>query len=141
VVARHKDGYCLMRGADVNEKTGDGKPFDPFEAWRGLRDANMDAWSKMMIEGVNTEAYAKASGVMLDSYLTASGPFREMLEQTMTRVLGQLSMPTRDDFVSLAQRLTNIEVRLDDLDAKLDRMAMGARDDAPPRSREKKEAK
>jgi len=104
-----------------NKADGD-KPYDPFEAWRGVRDANMDAWAKLMVESVNSEAYAKASGSMLDNYLTASGPFREMLEQTMTRVLGQLNMPTRDDFVSLAQRLTNIEMRLDDLDAKLDRM-------------------
>lgn len=125
----------------MNEKPDGDKIFDPFEAWRGLRDANMDAWSKMMIEGVNTDAYAKASGAMLDNYLTASGPFREMLETTMTRVLGQLSMPTRDDFVSLAQRLTNIEIRLDDLDAKLDRMAAGTKDEAPARSRDKKEAK
>jgi hypothetical protein len=40
----------------------------------------------------------------------------------MLRVLEQLSMPSRADFISLAARATNIEMRLDDMDAKLDRI-------------------
>jgi len=40
----------------------------------------------------------------------------------MLHVLEQLSMPSRADFVSLAERATNIEMRLDDMDAKLDRI-------------------
>jgi len=31
-------------------------------------------------------------------------------------------MPSRVDFIGLAERLTNVEMRLDDLDAKLDRI-------------------
>src|SRR5581483_405121 len=96
------------------------KPFDPFEAWRGVRDASMDVWAKTMVETVNSEAYARTSGAMLDAWLTGSAPFREMLEKTMIQALHQLSMPTRQDFIVLAERLTNIEMRLDDMDAKLD---------------------
>jgi len=40
----------------------------------------------------------------------------------MLQALQQLSMPSRADFVGLADRLTNIEMRLDDMDAKLDRI-------------------
>jgi hypothetical protein len=40
----------------------------------------------------------------------------------MAQSLRQLNMPTREDFVGLAERLTHIEMRLDDLDAKLDEM-------------------
>lgn len=111
----------------MSEPNAGSKPFDPFEAWRGMRDAGMDAWAKAMVEAVNTDAYAKASGAMLDAYLTGSAPFREMLEKTMIRALEQLSMPTRADFVSLADRLTNIEMRLDDMDAKLDLLAGDAK--------------
>ncbi len=124
----------------MNDKPDGEKPYDAFEAWRGLRDANMDAWAKMMVVAVNTDTYSKATGAMLDSCLTASNPFREMLQETMVRALGQLSMPTRDDFVSLAHRLTNIELRLDDLDAKLDRHD-GAKAATSRRSRAKKEAR
>jgi hypothetical protein len=71
---------------------------------------------------VNTDAYAKATGTMLDTYLSASSPFRETVEKAMLRALEQLSMPSRADFVGLAERVTNIEMRLDDMDAKLDRI-------------------
>jgi hypothetical protein len=119
----------------MSEKPGENKPNDPFESWRVLRDNSMDAWAKTMVEYVNSDAYTKTNGAILDTYLTASGPFRELLEKTMIRALEQLNMPTRADFVNLAQRLTNIEIRLDDLDAKLDRMDAGR---AKPQSSKEK---
>ncbi len=106
----------------ADEKAQNGKPFDPMDPWRGMRDAYLDVWAKSMVEAVNSEAYAQASGAILDSYLTASSPFREAVEKTMLKVLEQMSMPSRADFVSLAERMTNVEMRLDDMDAKLDRI-------------------
>src|SRR3712207_5391544 len=85
-----------------------------------MRDAGMDAWAKSMVQLVNTEAYSKANAAMLDAWLTSSAPFRKAIESTMTQVLTQLNMPTRADVASLGERLTNIEMRLDDLEAKLD---------------------
>lgn len=96
---------------------------DPLQTWRTLRDAGMDAWAKAMVSAVNTEEYAKTTGTMLDTYLTASIPFRQMLEKVMEQALQQVNMPTRADLIDLAGRLTNIEMRLDDLDAKLDELA------------------
>jgi hypothetical protein len=110
-------------------------PFDPSGAWRQGRDVYLDAWAKAMVEAVNSDQYAKATGAMLDSYLTASSPFREVLEKSMLRVLQQLSMPTRPDFIALAERVTNIEMRLDDMDAKLDRLVKRS---TPSRSTPKK---
>ena len=85
-----------------------------------MRDVYMDAWGKTMVDMVNSEAYAQATGAMLDSYLTVSAPFREAIEKAMLKTLEQLAMPSRADVVSIAERMTNIEMRLDDLDAKLD---------------------
>src|SRR5580692_1080972 len=98
----------------------DRKAFDPMDPWRGVRDVYMDAWAKTMVETVNSEAYAQATGTILDTYLTVSAPFREALEKAMVKTLEQLAMPSRADVVSIAERMTNIEMRLDDLDAKLD---------------------
>lgn len=98
-------------------------PFDPFGTWRTARDAYMETWSKAMLDLVNTEAYADATSRMLDTYLSVSAPMRKLLETTMTQVLSQFNMPSRNEIISLAERLTNIEMRLDDLDAKLDEMA------------------
>jgi polyhydroxyalkanoic acid synthase PhaR subunit len=98
----------------------DEQAFDPFGTWKNMRDSGMDAWSKMMIQMVNTEAYAQATSTMLDTWLTSSAPFRKAIESTMTQVLTQLNLPMRSDVTSLSERLTHIEMRLDDLEVKLD---------------------
>lgn len=94
--------------------------FDPFGVWKPVRDANMDAWSKAAIEFTSSEAYSRATAQLLDGYLTASQPFQKLIEQTMTRTLAALNMPSRAEVITLAERMTNIELRLDDMDAKLD---------------------
>jgi hypothetical protein len=87
-----------------------------------MADAGMKAWAKMMIQAVNSEAYSQASGAMLDTVLTTSAPFRETVQKIMLEALHQFSMPSRDDVLSLAERLANIELKLDDVDAKLDEL-------------------
>ena len=110
-------GDCMAETKEENSK-----PFDPFEPFRGMRDAYLDAMSKTMIDAVNTEGYAQATGAMLDYCLTASSPFREALEKSMAQALQQLSLPSRQEVAVLAGRFTNVEMRLDDLDAKVDRL-------------------
>jgi hypothetical protein len=104
----------------MTQTNGDFNPFDPAGMLKGMRDANMDAWAKMMVQLVNTEAYAESTGAMLDAWLTTSGPFRKVMEDSMAKTLEQLNLPSRDEVTRIAERLTNIEMRLDDLDAKLD---------------------
>lgn len=106
-------------------------PLDPFAALRTMRDANMEAWSKMMIELVNSDAYSQMMSRWANTYFTVSQPFQQLLNTTMTRVLTQLNMPTRDDVTRLAERLTNIETRLDDLDARLDEFQRAVRPASP----------
>jgi hypothetical protein len=101
-------------------------PFDPTGMFKGLRDSGMDAWSKMMVQFVNTEAYAQATGTMLDAWLATSEPFRKAVEKATTQVLINLNMPTRTDVIGLAERLTHIEMRLDDLEARLAEARPGA---------------
>ena len=104
------------------QQAPNGKPFDPMESIREMRDNYLDSWAKVMIDVVNTDAYAKATGNMLETCLSMSAPFRTAVEKAMLQTLQQLSMPSRNDFVTLAQRVTNVELKLDDLDAKLDRI-------------------
>lgn len=110
--------------------------YDPFEPFRSMRDTCLDAMAKAMVEAVNTDAYAKATGTMLESYLTAAAPFREALEKSMAQALQQLSLPSRQEVAALAERFSNIEMRLDDMDAKLDaiRKVLGQRNGSTPRS-------
>jgi hypothetical protein len=100
----------------------DAIPADPVDAFRAMRDSYLDAMSKMMINAVNTEEYAKATGVMLNSTMMLSAPFREAMDKAIAGALQQASMPSRQEVTALGGRLTNIEIRLDDLDSKLDRI-------------------
>ncbi len=95
---------------------------DPFEAFRKMRDTYVEGMSKVMIDAVNTEQYAQATGAMLNNYLTLSAPFREALDKAMIMALEQFSLPSRQQVTALAERFTDFEMRLDDLDAKLDRI-------------------
>ncbi len=111
----------------MSQTTETFNPFDPTGMFKAMRDQNMDAWSKMMIQLVNSEAYAQATAVMLDAWLSGSGPFRKAVQASMAQALASVNMPTRDDVTRLAERLTNIEVRLDNLEAKLDEGRRAAR--------------
>jgi len=106
----------------TEKQAPNGKEPDPADPFREMRDGYLDAWSKTMVDTVNSDAYAKASGMMLNSYLSTSSPFREAVEKVMLQALQQFSMPSRADLISLAERAVNIELRLDDMDAKLDRI-------------------
>ena len=103
-------------------KEKQGKPYDPLEAFRGMRDAYLGAMAKSMVETVNTEGYAQATGQVLDTYLTMTGPAKEALDRSMLQALEQMSLPSRTDVLSLAERFTNMELRIDDMDAKLDQL-------------------
>src|SRR5438309_7763442 len=116
-----------------DNETEKARTFDPFESFRGVRDAYLETMSKAMIDAVNTEAYAEASGAVLDGYLTASAPFREALEKNMLQALQQLSLPSRQEVAALAERFTNVEMRLDDMDAKLDAIARSSAEEKDAR--------
>ena len=98
------------------------RPVDPFDAFRGMRDNYLDAVSKVMINAVNSEEYAQATGAMLNNTLKVTAPFREALDKAMAAALQQSSMPSRQEVATLAGRFTNVEMRLDDMEAKLDRI-------------------
>jgi hypothetical protein len=115
----------------MSEQLETTNPLDPFDtlntmrdasqkSWQTMRDASLESWSKLMIDLISSEAYSQATSQWLDTYLTVSQPFQRILDTTMTQVLTRLNMPMRSDVTSLAERLTNVEMGLDDLDAKLD---------------------
>jgi hypothetical protein len=96
--------------------------FDPTGMLKSLRDSGLESWSKVMSSLVHGEAFAEANGAMIDALLSTSAPFRKSLETVMAQTLANLSLPSRNEVARLAERLTNIEMRLDDMDAKLDQL-------------------
>ena len=108
------------------------KPKEPTEMFREMRDAYIDSVAKAMVDVVNTEGYAEATGAMLNNSLAITAPFREAMEKSMQQVLQQLSLPSRQDIVALSERFTNQEMRLDDIDAKLERIEKQPHAALPP---------
>jgi hypothetical protein len=104
---------------------------DPFEPFRAIRDKYLDAMAKSMVDTVNSESYAQATGAMLESYLTAMAPLREAMDKSMAQALQTMSLPSRQEVAALAERFTHVETRLDDMDGKLDRIVQALRKEKP----------
>lgn len=102
-------------------KTGT-SDMDPFAAWKPVQDAWMASWSKAMSETVSSEEFARTMGQSLDRYLETSDPMRRQIQDAMEKYLRELNLPTGNEIIHLAERLTQIEMRLDDLDAKTDQI-------------------
>lgn len=104
----------------MNENDEKINVFDPTGMIKGMRDAGMEQWAKMMTELVNSDAYSEANAEMLNAWLSSSSPFRQAMETAVKNSLAALNLASREDFARLAERLTNVEMRLDDIEAKLD---------------------
>jgi hypothetical protein len=106
----------------MSDSNGPADLFDPTGMLKRMRDTGLDQWSKVMTEFVHSDVYGQATAQMLDTWLSSSGPFRKSLEAAMAQSLANLSMPSRDDVLRVAEQLTHIEMRLDDMEAKLDQL-------------------
>ncbi len=93
---------------------------DPFAPWVQFMDNWVKSWSGVVSETVTSERFADSMGEQLEGWLEATRLVRQQMKVSMEQYLQQMSLPTRSQVVSLAQRLTQIEMRLDDLEAKVD---------------------
>ncbi|MFZ5916334.1 MAG: poly(R)-hydroxyalkanoic acid synthase subunit PhaE [Chloroflexota bacterium] len=93
---------------------------DPFGPVIQFYDAWVKSWSDVMSQTVASKSFAESMGQQLESTLDAMTLVRRQMSDLMEQSLQQMSLPTRKDVLNLAERLTSLEMRLDDLDAKLD---------------------
>lgn len=122
----------------MSEHAKDSSYYDPTGVFKTMRETGMDAWSKLMVDMVNTDGYAKAQAEMLNAWLSSSMPLRKAIESAMAQSLASLCLPSRDDVTRLAERLTNIEMKLDDLDARIDALCAAAATETTTTSRKRK---
>ena len=102
------------------------KGFDPVRLVRDARDAGMDAWAKLMLRLTSSHEYQRMQGFISRPTLLALAMFRKASDSTMGGVLGNLNMPSREEVLQISQRLTHIEMALDDLAAGLDQLRRSA---------------
>jgi len=93
---------------------------DPFAQMVQFYDDWTKTWAGAMSQMVASKSFADSMAQQLESSLSTVGTVRRQISDLMEQYLQQMSLPTRKEVVSLAERLTKIEMRLDDLDAKLD---------------------
>ena len=93
---------------------------DPFSQMLQFYDDWTKTWSGAASEMVSNKSFADSMAQQVESSMSATQLMRRQMGELMEQSLQQMSLPTRKEFLSLAGRLTNIEMRLDDMEAKLD---------------------
>jgi hypothetical protein len=98
------------------------KQFDAMKLMRTARDGVMDAWASVMLKLTSSHEYQRVQGMILKPALLGYALFRKASESLMSPVLANLNMPSREEVTGIAQRLTHIEMTLDDLGAAIEQI-------------------
>lgn len=93
---------------------------DPMAPMVQFYDMLAKSWSGAMSEMVASKSFADTVSKQMEGNLELVGLMRQQVGVLMEEYLHQVSLPSRSDMTGLAERLTRIEMRLDDVDAKLD---------------------
>ena len=96
--------------------------FDLFKSLRTVRDSVGEDLARVAIAFTSTRVYQRANALVAAPVLLASALLREKREALMADLLAQLNLPSREDVLTLSQRLTRIEMTLDDLGAGMDQL-------------------
>jgi uncharacterized protein Yka (UPF0111/DUF47 family) len=95
---------------------------DPFSQMVQFYDDWTKTWSAAAGEMVASKSFADSMAQQLESTLNTTQLMRKQVGELMEQSLQQMGLPTRKEIVGIAQRLTNMEMRMDDMEAKLDQM-------------------
>jgi hypothetical protein len=106
---------------------------------RETRDRVMDTWARLTLKLTSSHEYQRVQGTLLKPVLIGYTLARKASEAMMGPFLSYLNMPTREEVISIAQRLTHVEMTLDDLGAAIEqiRRATVARPQRTQASRER----
>jgi hypothetical protein len=95
---------------------------DPFSQMFQFYDNFQKSWAGVVSETVSSKGFAESMGQQLESSLDTMTLFRRQFGDMMEQYLQQMSLPTRNEIISLGKRLAQLEMSLDDVDAKLDQV-------------------
>jgi uncharacterized damage-inducible protein DinB len=104
----------------MSQENPENKQTDPMSSMMQFYEQWTQAWAKSMSETVANPRFAETMAQQTEGSLEFWAVVRRQVGEAMEQYLQQMSLPTQSEVVSLAERLTTIEMRLDDMDAKLD---------------------
>ena len=93
---------------------------DPFGQMVQFYDDWTKTWAGAASEMVSRKSFADSMAQQLESTLSTTQLMRRQMGEIMEQSLQQMSLPTRKQVLAIAERLTSFEMRLDDMEAKLD---------------------
>ena len=93
---------------------------DPFSQMLQFYDDWTKTWSGAASEMASSKSFADSMAQQLESSLSTAQLMRRQMGELMEQSMQQMSLPTRKDILSIAERMTGIEIRLDDVEAKVD---------------------
>lgn len=98
------------------------RQFDLLKSLRAARDTVMSDLAKVTLALTSTHLWQRVNAVIATPTLLVSALLREKREAAASEVLAVLNLPSREDVLTLSQRLTRIEMALDDLGAGMDQL-------------------
>jgi len=93
---------------------------DPFAQMVQFYDDWTRAWAGAMSETVSSKGFADTMAQQMEGSMSAMRLWRQQMAEVMNQSLQHMNLPTLSDVSGLAERMTQIEMRLDDLEAKVD---------------------
>ena len=111
-----------MTKEEIVPESEDSKITDPLAQMIQFYDTYAKSWSDVMSNAVASKGFAEAMGQQMEGGLEALTLWRKQMGGIFEQYLQQMSLPTRSQVISLAERLTNVEMAIQDLDEKLDEL-------------------
>ena len=84
--------------------------------WKQLIDQSIDAWSRALGDAMNTEGFAQMLGRQLDQWLTAYGPAKRAMDQSLDSTLQTLNLASRAQLTSVAKQVVDLDERVERLE-------------------------
>ncbi len=98
-------------------------PPDPLTLWREWAQQAEEQWNQALNQIMGSEAFASTMGRSMEVMLALQSRLAQQFEAT----LKAWNLPTRSDLVAIAERLAEVEERLDRLADLVEHDRAGAR--------------
>jgi hypothetical protein len=86
---------------------------DLMKQWKEFVDQWIAAWAKVLEQAMGTEAFARALGKQLESFLSAASPAKKAAEQQIEQTMAGLGLASRAQVASLAKQVIQVEEKIE----------------------------
>jgi len=100
---------------------------------RGVRDSAMEDLAKMTLAWTSSNVYQGMNASISKPVMLLVGISRKATRSVTAGALGRLNLPSREDVLALSQRLTRMEMVLDDVGAGMDELRRPSNPGQAPR--------